>query len=153
MSQVTVVAERVMCAPANVVYAILSNYREHHPAILPPAFSEFYVERGGIGAGTVISFKYRAPRGVRSFRDLVAEPTPGSVLTESDATGRTDKVTTFTITPLGQSSRVRIETHWRRMASKDWWSGSLQRGSCARACSLSSTGSIATQWSSCKRTG
>ncbi len=112
MSQVTVIAEREIGAPADVVYAILANYRDHHPHILPPAFSELHVEQGGVGAGTVISFTYRAGGRVRSFRDLVAEPDPGSVLTESDTTGRTDKVTTFTVTPLGELSRVRIETRW-----------------------------------------
>ena len=40
----------------------------------------------------------------------VAEPEPGRVLTESD-TG-SSLVTTFTVTPEGGASRVRISTTW-----------------------------------------
>ena len=40
-------------APAEVVYGYLADMREHHPRFLPPAFEDFKVESGGVGAGTV----------------------------------------------------------------------------------------------------
>jgi len=44
-------------APASAVYAVLADYREGHPAILPKRhFPSFAIEEGGIGAGTVIRF-------------------------------------------------------------------------------------------------
>lgn len=43
-----------MHARRNCVYAILADYREHHPRILPAAyFTSLTVEEGGIGAGTI----------------------------------------------------------------------------------------------------
>ena len=54
MSSISVSAEREIAAPAKRVYRILADYQQHHPRILPNAFSGFRVEEGGIGAGTVI---------------------------------------------------------------------------------------------------
>ncbi|MBD0276328.1 MAG: hypothetical protein ICV73_30950, partial [Acetobacteraceae bacterium] len=51
-------AERLVDAPADVVYRCIADYREHHRPgrFLPAVFSDFRVERGGVGAETVISF-------------------------------------------------------------------------------------------------
>jgi hypothetical protein len=107
MSNVTVRAEREVAAPAAVVYRVLADYRQHHPRILPPAFSNFVVEEGGVGAGTVASFTITVGGRPREFRDVVSEPEPGRVLRESDASG---KATTFTVEPRGQRSLVQIES-------------------------------------------
>lgn len=101
-------AEREIAAPASVVYRILADYRQHHPQILPPAFSDFVVEQGGVGAGTVISFNVTAGGKTQAYRDVVSEPEPGRVLRESAAPG---KVTTFTVEPRGEGgSLVQIES-------------------------------------------
>jgi hypothetical protein len=85
--------------------------REHHPHFLPPAFSDFQVESGGVGAGTIMRYNLTAGGRTRQYRTKVAEPEPGRVLTESD-TGSTS-VTTFTVTPEGSACRVRISTTWQ----------------------------------------
>src|SRR5579875_3120166 len=85
--------------------------REHHPRFLPPAFSDFRVESGGVGAGTVTRYKLTAGGRTREYRMSVAEPEPGRVLTESD-TG-SSLVTTFTVTPQGGESRVEISSTWQ----------------------------------------
>jgi hypothetical protein len=74
--------------------------REHHPRFLPPAFSDFQVESGGMGAGTITRFKLTAGGRTREYRMTVAEPEPGRILTESD-TG-SSLVTTTTVSPQGQ---------------------------------------------------
>jgi hypothetical protein len=53
--------ERLVDAPAEVVYHCLADYREHHRAggFLPPVFTDLQVLRGGVGAGTVIRFTTR----------------------------------------------------------------------------------------------
>lgn len=112
MSVVYISAGGDIAASAGITYEIIANYREHHPRILPMAFSDVRVEQGGFGAGTVISFKYSVAGVTRSRRDVVSEPEPGRVLTESDATGQSDKVTTFTVTPLGTHCRLNIEIRW-----------------------------------------
>src|SRR5690349_9676946 len=49
-------AERVIDAPADVVYRCLADYTHHHRpgGFLPPAFSNQEVLSGGVGDGTVI---------------------------------------------------------------------------------------------------
>ncbi len=110
MAKIVVSAEGAVDAPAETVYGYIADMREHHPHFLPPAFSDFQVESGGIGAGTVIRYKLTAGGRTREFRSKVAEPEPGKVLTESD-TG-SSSVTTFTVSPRGAASLVRISSAW-----------------------------------------
>jgi uncharacterized protein YndB with AHSA1/START domain len=110
MAKINVSAERTIAAPAETVYGYLADMREHHPKFLPPAFSDFTVESGGVGAGTVTRFKTTAGGRTREYRMELSEPEPGRVLQESDTTS--SLITTFTVTPEGGSSRVRIETTW-----------------------------------------
>src|SRR5918911_69380 len=85
MAAVRVVAERSMDAPADVVYRCIANYREHHRpgGFLPPSFSDFSIERGGVGAGTVISFTMTLGGRTREMTQTVSEPEPGRVLLAS----------------------------------------------------------------------
>ena len=68
MAEIRVSAERSIAAPAARVYRLIADYREHHPRFLPPAFSDFQVERGGVGAGTVIRFRLAAGGRNRAHR-------------------------------------------------------------------------------------
>ena len=111
MAAINVSAERVIDAPAEVLYGYLADMREHHPRFLPPAFSDFEVESGGVGAGTITRFKVNAGGRSRQYRMQVAEPEPGRVLTESDT--NSSLVTTFTVEPDGPASLVRISTTWQ----------------------------------------
>jgi len=110
MGKISVSAERTVGAPAATVYRCLADMREHHPHFLPPAFSDFQVESGGVGDGTITRFKVTAGGRTRQYRMRVAEPEPGRVLTESD-TG-SSLVTTTTVTPQGDQSRVQMTTTW-----------------------------------------
>ena len=103
-------AERTVDAPAGAVYGYIADMRGHHPHFLPPAFSDFQVESGGVGEGTITRFTLTAGGRTRQYRMKVAEPEPGRVLTESD-TG-SSAVTTFTVTPQGGQSVVQIATTW-----------------------------------------
>lgn len=109
MGTISVAAERRIDAPAEIVYGYLADMSVH-PRFLPPAFSEFEVESGGVGKGTVTRFKVTAGGRTRQYRMEVSEPEPGRVLTETDT--NSSLVTTFTVTPDGGASRVRIETTW-----------------------------------------
>ncbi len=103
-------AERTVDAPAGAVYGYIADMRGHHPHFLPPAFSDFQVESGGVGEGTITRFTLTAGGRTRQYRMKVAEPQPGRVLTESD-TG-SSAVTTFTVTPQGGQAVVQIATTW-----------------------------------------
>ena len=95
MARIAVSAESTVEAPADTVYRYIADMREHHPRFLPPAFSDFRVESGGVGAGTILRYKLTAGGRTREYRTKIAEPEPGRVLTESD-TG-SSAVTTFTV--------------------------------------------------------
>ncbi len=111
MGTIRVSAQRTIDAPAPAVYGLLADMNEH-PRFLPPQFEDFRVESGGVGAGTVTTFKVNAGRRVRAYRMEVSEPEPGRVLRESD-TG-SSLMTTFTVEPEGASAcRVQIETTWQ----------------------------------------
>jgi hypothetical protein len=101
-------AEAVVDAPADTVYGYIADMRDHHPRFLPPASSDFQVESGGVGAGTVTRFKLTAGGRAREYRMKIAEPEPGQVLTESDM--GSSAVTTFTVLPRDSASLVRIST-------------------------------------------
>jgi hypothetical protein len=103
----------VINATPEAVYAVLRDYEQHHPRILPQQnFSDLRVEEGGQGAGTVFRVRSRVMGTERAFHMRVTEPEPGRVLVERDIP--TDLVTTFTVTPLneGQQARVTIATEW-----------------------------------------
>jgi len=99
-------------APPADVFRYIADMRNHHPHFLPPAFSNFEVVSGGMGAGTVTTFRLNAGGRTRDFRMTTAEPEPGRRLVETDA-GSTS-VTTFIVDPAaGGTSKVTIGTEWQ----------------------------------------
>lgn len=110
MSTVIAGARRTVDAPAAVVFRCLSNFREHH-RFLPSAFSNFGVEEGGTGEGTVVAFDFTAGGRTRHYRMRVSVPEPGRVLEEHDTAS--SLVTSFVLTPEGERTNVRIETTWQ----------------------------------------
>jgi uncharacterized protein YndB with AHSA1/START domain len=109
MATIEVKADRVIESPAATVYALISDH-EHHARFLPPAFTDFQVESGGVGAGTVTRFKVTAGGRTREYHMQVSEPEPGRVLSESDS--GSSLVTTWTVEPDGERSRAEIATRW-----------------------------------------
>jgi hypothetical protein len=104
-------ADAVINAPAGLVYAVIADYRDGHPHIVPrPPFVSLEVEQGGTGAGTVIRFQMRILGRIRTFRAAITEPEPGRVLAETDL--HTGTITTFTVDPVedGWKARVIITT-------------------------------------------
>ena len=103
-------AERVLDAPADVVYHCLSNYQQHHrhgpEGFLPPAFTELQVLASGVGAGTVIRFTTAVGGRSQTRTQQVSEPEPGRVLVESG----NGEGSTFTVEPRGSQTHLRIET-------------------------------------------
>jgi hypothetical protein len=121
MPEIRVSESSIVAAPAPVVYGILADYREGHPAILPRRyFDGLEVETGGLGAGTRIRFRIRAFGAVRSVRADVTEPVPGRELVETDVA--TGAATRFLVEPVsdGRASRVTFETSWRRPGIGGW---------------------------------
>jgi hypothetical protein len=103
-------AERLLDAPADVIYHCISDYTNHHrhqpEGFLPPAFTRLEVLSGGVGAGTLMRFTTRVGGRSVTRTQAVSEPEPGHILVErGDGEG-----STFTIEPRGARTLVRIET-------------------------------------------
>lgn len=109
MGRIKVEQEGPVGAPAELTYRLIAD-DEHHRHILPEGFSDFEVVEGGVGAGTVHRFKVTAGGRVREYLMRVDEPEPGRVITETDQSS--SLVTSFTVTPAGETCTVRIETQW-----------------------------------------
>jgi hypothetical protein len=124
--QHTVSVSATIAADADRVYGIIADYRNGHPRILPPQFSKLTVEKGGVGAGTVITFKMRLFGRTQNFRAMVTEPEPGRVLVETNC-DRYESVSTFTVDPIdgSHSSRVTISTE---LQTHGGIAGTIERG-------------------------
>jgi Polyketide cyclase / dehydrase and lipid transport len=109
-------------APAAKIYAIIADYRTGHPSILPERyFKDLTVEKGGVGAGTVIKFKMTIMGTTRDLKATITEPEPGRVLVETYEAG---EVTTFTVEPITErQTKVSISTVW----NPGWFIGLIQR--------------------------
>jgi uncharacterized protein YndB with AHSA1/START domain len=112
MGTIHVAAERVIAASPATVYGYLADMHEHE-RFLPPAFSDFVVVEGGVGAGSVVTFTITAGGRTRAYRMTVSAPTPGT-LVETDA--NSTLVTTFTITAHSDDALVKIVTTWQGAA-------------------------------------
>lgn len=111
MATVVVSEARRIPAPPREVYAIIADYTEGHPHIMPSAyFRNIEVEEGGVGAGTRIRFDMTVLGTTRTARAEIEEPSPGQILVERDVEGRF--VTTFKVNPAreGRESDVTIMT-------------------------------------------
>jgi hypothetical protein len=101
-------AERLIHAPAAVVYHCLADYREHHRpgGFLPPAFEQLEITRGGVGAGTEYRLLMVLGGRRRAVTTSVSEPVPGHTLVETGS----GVETTFTVEPTADGTRVRFDT-------------------------------------------
>jgi Polyketide cyclase / dehydrase and lipid transport len=101
-------AERVINAPADVVYRCLADYTHHHRpgGFLPPAFSNQEVLSGGVGDGTVIRLNVSLRGRTNNLTARISEPEPGRILVEDGERVQT----TFTVQPEADKSRVRFDT-------------------------------------------
>jgi len=114
MNQIKTSASKTINANPADVYAVMSDYRVGHPAVLPkPFFSTLVVVKGGQGAGTVIEVHMDVYGTKRVFHQVVTEPEPGRVLVETDE--EAGVVTSFTVNPTENrnQSQVTISTESR----------------------------------------
>lgn len=117
-------ASALIDAPSQQLYAIIADYQQGHPRILPkPPFVSLAIEQGGVGAGTIIRVHMLVLGQLQMFRSVVSEPEPGRVLVETNDNGY---VTTFTVEPraAGQQSYVTIATE---MTGRAGLLGTLER--------------------------
>lgn len=115
-------ASAIIDAPADRVYAIIADYHQGHPAILPARyFTAMTVDQGGRGEGTQATVQMNVFGNHFTYHLTVTEPEPGRVLVEKDPAAGV--VTTFTVEPVdgGGQSRVTIATEARTSPGLRGW--------------------------------
>jgi hypothetical protein len=110
IGHVVAASARIAAAPERV-FALLADYRQGRPRMLPAPIRDFTVERGGYGAGTIVRFRVRIAGRSQTLRAAVTEPDRGRVLAETNLEGRV-AVTRFVVTPTveGRASDVIVST-------------------------------------------
>jgi len=109
---IRVEAETTVATPPKKVYRLIADYKKDERARwLPPNYSEYEVEQGGSGDGTVYRYKLKVGNRERAYRMAVSEPKRGSILSEKDTSSTL--TTTWTVTAQGADSRVALRTEWQ----------------------------------------
>jgi hypothetical protein len=118
------VTRRINASP-RVAYDTIANYHTGHPRIVPKQISNIHVERGGIGAGTVITFDVTVLGRTTPFRAEVTEPEPGRVLVETNVQGN-ESFTTFVVDP-GAHPNEAVVTIRTEMTRQPGLAGAIEK--------------------------
>ena len=108
MGTVTASASTSVAAPPERVLELLRDYAVR-PELLTDNYSQYRVEAGGSGAGTVVAFHFAAGGRERDYRLRVEKEEEG-VLRERDELS--SFVNTWTVVAEGVGSRVTLEATW-----------------------------------------
>jgi len=120
-------ASALIDAPPKLVYDILADYRGGHPLILPKSyFVSLDVEKGGVGAGTIISFQMRIFGKLQTFRAGIAEPEPGRILVEFVLDGAAS-TTSFIVDARNQNASCEVTIATERTTERSGLLGVLER--------------------------
>jgi len=102
-------------ADTELIYRVLSDYRNEHPHILPkPYFASAEVEQGGVGAGTIVSVQMKVMGVTNHLRLFVTEPNPGREIHEEDPAAGIKTIFTLEPDPDHGYCQVSIRTIWRK---------------------------------------
>jgi hypothetical protein len=107
----------IINARAEKLYAVVADYRVGHLAILPrPFFQELAVEKGGVGAGTIVRGNVKVMGKLYPLHHAISEPEPGRVLQENDL-DKAEEHTRFIFEPVNNGAQTRVTIATEFMAS------------------------------------
>ena len=109
MALIQVETTREIAAPAEKVYTAIADFGSR-ARWLPENFSEYAVEGDG-RPGSVLRYRLKVGPRERQYRMQTTATAPGSTIREQDSTSSLQS--TWTVTPSGTTSRVRIATQWQ----------------------------------------
>ena len=81
MAVIKVDAQKDIAAPPEKVFRAISDYKQR-PQWLPSNFSDYKVEKGGKGGGTIVTYRLKVGNRARDYRMTAEEPLRGAALTE-----------------------------------------------------------------------
>lgn len=111
MVRFTVETDSVIHAAAKDVYAVLADYNNGHPKIMPPQYCEgLNVLKGsGVGENSRIEAHFNIYGQRETLVMDVSEPEPGRILQEIDT--KATNITRFIVDPIDQATcRVTLQT-------------------------------------------
>ncbi|GLZ12577.1 polyketide cyclase [Actinomadura sp. NBRC 104425] len=111
MGQVTATAEKTVKASPQRVLEAVGDYDGVRARTLTGHFSEYEVREGGKGAGTVVHWKLAATG--KRVRDCLMSVSVPDANTLVERYANSSMVTTWTVSPAGDGTRVRVTTTWR----------------------------------------
>jgi hypothetical protein len=111
MGQVTATAEKTFGSDPDTVFGALGDYRGTRSKMLTEHFSEYEVREGGQGEGTTVHWKLQATS--KRVRDCLMSVTVPRERTLVEKDANSSMVTTWTVSPEGGGSHVRVETTWK----------------------------------------
>src|SRR5262249_4455138 len=114
MATVTARATKAVDASPEQVLAFLRDYRESRPRILTDNYSQYRVESGGQGRGTVIGYPFAAGGRERDYRLSVEED--GGGLSERDQLSSYVSRWSVTPGPDAAGTQVTLEASWQGAA-------------------------------------
>ena len=114
MATVTARATKAVDASPDQVLAFLRDYRESRPRILTDNYSQYRVESGGQGQGTVIGYHFAAGGRERDYRLSVEED--GDGLSERDQLSSYVSRWTVAPAPDAAGAQVTVEASWQGAA-------------------------------------
>lgn len=109
MPQVTATTEATLPVPPAEALTALGDYLETRPAVLSERYTDYAVESGGTGAGTVVTWRLHATE--KRVRHVVADVTTDDTgVTETDR--NSSLVTRYDVRADGAGSRVVVTSTW-----------------------------------------
>lgn len=109
MGQVTATTEITVPSDPATTVAALADYQVVRPAILTDRYTDYAVESGGVGTGTVATWRLHATE--KRVRHVVADVVAdASGVTETDR--NSSLVTRYAVSADGAGSRVVVTTTW-----------------------------------------
>lgn len=112
-------ASRTIAAPPEAIYAMLRDYRESHPRLLPTRyFKGLTVLEGGHGAGTRFKTAVTVMGQTREYDMDVTEPRPLTLVETDRPTGLR---TSFGVERVAEGARLTISTEWSQTPGLQGW--------------------------------
>lgn len=111
MGTVTATARRTIDAPLERVLEWLRDYHTR-AGILTDNYTEFRVEAGGVGAGTIIAYHFAAGGRERDYRLTVEEEGDETSPRLIERDELSSYVSEWTVTPAGAGATVTVTARW-----------------------------------------
>lgn len=109
MAQVTATTETTLPVPPATALDALADYTGTRPAILTDRYTDYAVESGGQGTGTVVTWRLHATE--KRVRHVVADVSVDATgVTETDR--NSSLVTRWAVSPDAAGSRVVVTATW-----------------------------------------